>query len=218
MADSPWLVLRSQPYRGLESSGGGAAIRPTVAGMDLEAALSLITGRRTNLRIDPERAVPESLIATLCEAAVWAPNHKLTEPWRFAAITGDARKNLGELAARVLVDGGVTDPARLEKTTVKYLRAPMMLVVACAPDPDPVRHAEDLAAVAAGIQNLLLAATSAGLASYWGTGLTARSAAAVEFCRFEAGSEIVAMVYLGWPKGDAPPTDRHPPVVNWVQD
>ncbi|MDH3607554.1 MAG: nitroreductase [Acidimicrobiia bacterium] len=186
--------------------------------MNLEAALALLKGRRTNLRMDPERAVPDSLIATLCEVAVWAPNHKLTEPWRFAAITGDARKDLGELAARVLVDGGVTDPARLQKARVKYLRAPVMLVVACAPDPDPVRHAEDLAAVAAGTQNLLLAATSAGLASYWGTGLTARSVEMLAFCDFEAGSEIVAMVYLGWPTSEAPPTGRRPPVVTWVKD
>lgn len=186
--------------------------------MDLEAALSLIKGRRTNLRMDPDRAVPESLIATLCEAAVWAPNHKLTEPWRFAAITGVARKELGELAARLLVAGGAADPARLEKGKAKYLRAPVVLVVACAPDPDPVRHAEDLAAVAAGIQNLLLAATSSGLASYWATGLTAGAPEIVQLCGFEPGSEIVAMVYLGWPTAEAPATDRHPPVLNWVRD
>lgn len=186
--------------------------------MTSDSAMELIKKRRTNLRVDPDRPVPVDLIATLCEAAVWAPNHKLTEPWRFAVITGDGRRALGELAAEGLAGTGVIDPARLEKTRVKYLRAPAVVVVACAAADDPVVAVENRDAVAAGVQNLLLAATDAGLASYWATGLTARLEETRSFCRFEPTTEIVGLIYLGWPIADAPVPNRSPPQVTWVSD
>lgn len=179
-------------------------------------ALDLVKERRTSLRIDTERAVEPALIADLCGAAVWAPNHRLTEPWRFAALTGAARTALGEVAATALLARGSTDEARLAKTRSKYLRAPVVLAVGCAPEGDPIRHAEDRDAVAAGVQNLLLAATAAGLASCWATGIAAREPATTELCGFEAGTEIVALIYLGWPIGESAPPGRAAPIINWV--
>jgi nitroreductase len=64
--------------------------------------IKLIKDRRTNLRIDPDRPVEPALIADLCDAAVWAPNHRLTEPWRFATLTGAARTALGEVVVAAL--------------------------------------------------------------------------------------------------------------------
>ena len=182
----------------------------------MDQALGLIRQRRTNLRIDPDRPVAPELVTELCEAAVWAPNHKLTEPWRFAALTGAARTALGEVAAQALEAAGTTDPARLDKTRSKYLRSPIVLAVGCRPHPDPIRHAEDRDAVAAGVQNLLLTATAAGLASYWATGIAARAPATAKLCGFEAGTEIVALVYLGWPVAEAPSPGRTRPNVTWV--
>lgn len=183
-----------------------------------ESALELIKRRRTNLRVDPERQVPDELITRLCEAAVWAPNHKLTEPWRFAVFTGEARRTLGAVAAQGLRDRGVDDEDRLETTGRKYLRAPVIVVVGCESDAqaDPVRRSEDRDAVAAGIQNLLLTATDLGLASYWGTGLTARLPETAALCGFQPGTIIVGLVYLGWPVADAPVPKRSPPAVNRI--
>ena len=183
-----------------------------------EATMGLITARRTNLRVDPDRPVDPALVARLCEAATWAPNHKLTEPWRFAVLTGSARTALGEIAAHNLEAQGITDPARLDRARAKYLRAPAIVAVGCEVDIDLIRHTEDRDAVAAGVQNLLLAATAAGLATYWATGATARSPEAVHLCGFEAGTEIVALIYLGWPNAPAPPVNRSAPVITRVGD
>lgn len=178
--------------------------------------MRVIRRRRTNLRIDREAPVDPEIVAELCLAATWAPNHKLSEPWRFAVLTGAARKRLGEIAAGGLLRAGVTDETRLQQTAVKYLRAPVVVAVGCAPHPDPIRHAEDRDAVAAGVQNFLLAATAAGLASYWATGPAARLPETVELCEFEPGTEIVALVYLGRPSGEAPDTNRQPPRITWL--
>ena len=58
--------------------------------------------RRTNLRIDVGRPVPEALVRRLCDVAQWAPNHHRSWPWRFAALTGDARRRLGAVVAEDL--------------------------------------------------------------------------------------------------------------------
>lgn len=185
--------------------------------MDLDAFDRLARTRRTNLRMDRDEPVPSELVEQLCRVATWAPNHHRTWPWRFAALTGDARAKLGEaLAARQEADGD--RPERIEKSRTKYLRAPTMLAVASAHDPDPVRAAENRDAVAAGVQNLLLAATAAGLASYWGTGAVTELAEVKELCRFDPADTVVALVYLGWPSGDPPdPPERPEPILRFVR-
>lgn len=184
----------------------------------LATTLGLIAGRRTNLRIDLDRTVPGELIERLCEAGTWAPNHKLTEPWRFAVLTGRARALLGDILAGDLADRGIDEPARLDKARTKYLRAPVIVVVGCAPDADPIRHTENRDAVAAAVQNVLLTATAAGLASYWATGAAARLPETKRLCGFSTDTEIVALIYLGWPTGEAAAPARTEPSINWVAE
>jgi nitroreductase len=183
-------------------------IRPlTEPAVDLDRLEALVTGRRTNLRMDPDRAVDDALLARLCELATWAPNHKRTWPWRFAAIRGDARARLGAILAEALIGEGA-DAAKVDKARTKYLRAPVVLAVAAAADDDAERHAENRDAVAAGVQNLLLGATAAGLASYWGTGAVTGLEGVKHLCDFGPTDTIVALIYLGWPIGDVPVPQR----------
>ncbi|MCC6436991.1 MAG: nitroreductase [Acidimicrobiales bacterium] len=183
----------------------------------LDALDALIRRRRTNLRIDAERAVPESTVRRLCELAQWAPNHHRTWPWRFAALTGDARVRLGACAAEHLRARGAA-PEKVAKAETKYCRAPLMLAVAVhhgAAD-DAVRRAEDRDAVAAGIQNLLLGATAAGLASYWGSGEVLELPSVRALCGFEPSDELVALIYLGFPHGDVAAPPRPVPTIRFI--
>ena len=185
----------------------------------LDDVADLIRSRRTNLRINRDRAVDPDLIQQLCELATWAPNHKLTQPWRFAVLEGDARARVGEITAAAQAAAGETDDNRLGKTRAKYLRAPVVVAIAVSsgPEADPVRSAEDRDAVAAGVQTFLLAATAAGLAGYWGTGLVTSVDGVKELCGFGPGDVAVAFVYLGWPTGDVPVPQRAAPRINWIR-
>ena len=71
-------------------------------------------------------------------------------------------------------------------------------------------------AVAAGVQNLLLGATAAGLASYWGTGAVTGLEDVKRLCRFDPQDTIVALIYLGWPIGDVPVPQRPPADVHFI--
>ena len=182
------------------------------------ALADLVSSRRTNLRVDPDRPVPDAVIAELARLATWAPNHKQTWPWRFASFTGGGRRRLGDAMADALESDGRADAGKIAKTRVKYLRSPVVLAVGSAPHDNPLFHAENRDAVAAGIQNLLLGATAAGLASFWGSAPPETHAAVAELAAWEPGTTVVGLVYLGWPIGVVPVPHRPEPHVTQVRD
>jgi nitroreductase len=178
----------------------------------------VIRSRRTQLLMDPSGAVSEELLTQLCELITWAPNHKRTWPWEIAAFTGEGRRRLGEAGATDLISHQIGDEAKAVKTRTKYLRAPVVLVVGSQAHPDPLFHDENRDTVAAGVQNLLLGATAVGLASFWSTAPVARGEATLELCGFAPDTQIVAVIYLGWPTDTVPVPERPVAEINLIKD
>jgi len=172
---------------------------------------AVIRGRRTSMLVDRECEVPTTFVEQLCELALWAPNHKKTWPWRFALFSGEGRRRLGETMVADMVDADFGDAAKRAKTAGKYLRTPATLVAGCAAHDNDMLHVENRDAVAAGIQNLLLAATSMGLATFWSTPALTQPPRVLDLCGFEPDDRIVGIIYLGWAERmcDAP---ERPPV------
>jgi nitroreductase len=143
--------------------------------------------------------VPRETIRELIEAATWAPNHKLTQPWKFAVLTGGARERLGKVwgAAAAAAADPATRASLEAGEAKKLLRAPVVIVVSTRTDPDWVRAEEDLTATAAAVQNLLLGATAKGLSAAWKTGKIVYSPEVKEFLGLDPADRIVAVVYLG---------------------
>lgn len=193
-------------------SNGGVKM-PTAA---YETIAQTIKNRRSNLNVDTERAVPDELVQELLDLATWAPNHYRTNPHRFAVLTGAARARVGEVVAKAVAAKPDAKEAVVERQRVQFLRAPTVVVAASAPDEDPVKHFENKYAVAAGVQNLLLAAEAAGLAAAWRSGPAMVepdvTAVAKEAMGLAPEDEIVAFVYLGYPI--APPGVREKPETN----
>jgi nitroreductase len=185
--------------------------------VDLTRFGELVRARRTSLLVERDRPVPEDLVAGLCELATWAPNHKKSWPWRFALFTGDGRARLGDAFADDMTDREFGDEAKRAKTRTKYLRAPAVLVVGSAAHEHPTFHVENRDAVAAGIQNLLLGATAAGLASFWSTPPLADAGRVLTLAGFDPDVTMIGVLYLGWPSG-APEVPRRPPVELTVVD
>jgi nitroreductase len=179
---------------------------------DLGGVERLVLARRTSLRVDADGDVPDELVDRLLRLAVWAPNHKRTFPWRFAVVRGESRRRLGELIAAREERAGAP-PEKVAKARGKYVRAPVVVLVGAADQPDPVRRVEDRDAVAAGVQNLLLGATAVGLASHWATGDWMHDDDVKAFAGLSPADELIALVYLGWPTGDVPIVPRPEPAV-----
>jgi nitroreductase len=177
--------------------------------------------RRTGGTFRPDLPSRE-LLESLVEAARWAPNHHLTEPWRFIIVTGDARRDLAEAMVTEL-SGDATDAAKAEREAIgirtKVVRSPVIIVVAQTGRPDnPEKDLEDYAACACATQNLLLAAHAEGLAAKWSTGKAAISPAAKAFLGLDPSDRLVAYVYLGYPADEARDSRRRPveDVTRWV--
>jgi nitroreductase len=171
---------------------------PTFSQLTFEQLAELVQRRRTGLP-EADRPIPLALVQDVCDLARWAPNHRRTWPWRLAVFVGPGRARLGDAFAEDLRERSDAAEVRLAKARTKYLRAPAIVVAASAPNSHPDINRENLHSVAAGVQNLLLAATAAGLASFWASPPDNDSPRVLSLCGFESGSHIVGVIYLGWP-------------------
>lgn len=176
-----------------------------MSGVDPEELLRLIRNRRSVFRFRPD-PVPGDLVLRALEAGRWAPNHKLTEPWRFTLLGPETKAALAprfaELAQRKLPPDA--SPERraeaLAMSRAKWEAKPVVVVVSQTPEADAFRREEDYASVACAIQNVQLAAWALGLGSQWGTGALTRDPWALERIGLPAGERVVGFLYLGYPE------------------
>lgn len=165
-----------------------------------------------------EADVPRDIITEILDAAVCTPVHHRTDPWRFLVIRGQGREKLGEvMAAHTAKDMARKgeDPESpkgikfLEKIRGKALRAPVIIVVGAAKsDKDQAMMVEDVASASVACQNILLAAWELGLSAIWRTGGVTYAETTVSSLGFEANTELVGFIYLGYPKKDIPVKTR----------
>ena len=159
--------------------------------------------------VETDRMVERAIVDELCELATWAPNHKRTWPWRFVSITGGARLRLGAVISEAMAAHG-DDAAKVDKARTKYARTPNVLVIGSMLGDSPERTAENRDAVAAAAQNLMLAATARGIATYWGSCPKGANDAVSKFVGFEPGTHVVGIFYMGWAR-DTPDAPARPP-------
>jgi nitroreductase len=160
--------------------------------MDVEEA---IRTRRTHKAYGSQPIARETL-DELLELARWAPNHHLTNPWRFRVVGPAALERLKAAA-------GPEAAAKLD-------RAPTLVVCSCALAGDPLQDEEDLHATAIAAYIVLLAAHARGLVGYWRTPTVLRTPAGAAAVGLEPGERFVALIHLGHPVQEKAPPEREP--------
>jgi nitroreductase len=161
--------------------------------MEVEEA---IRSRRTHKVYGPE-PLPRDEIDDLLELARWAPNHNLTNPWRFRVVGPEALAALKEAA-------GPESAAKLD-------RAPTLVVASQVMDrDDPVQDEEDLCASAVAVYIVLLAAHARGLAGYWRTPAVLRESAGREAVGVPDGERVLGLIHLGRLRQEKQPPERVP--------
>src|SRR5215218_7146880 len=121
--------------------------------------------------------VPRVFVRLILESAVHAPNHRLTEPWRFHVFTGRGRGELARARAETArlqaeAEGETEEMAagRVSRERKKAFRAPVVIAVICEAGRDEVETLENYAACACAVQNMQLTAHALGLGAMWRTG------------------------------------------------
>ena len=179
-----------------------------VADTSLEAA---IVDRRTVKQFEA-RAVPRDLMAHLIQLAVWAPNHRMTEPWRFYVLDGASRARLGAVAADITREkllGSGADASAAERkaqdAAAGWANVPALLYVTMVMDPRPDVDLENYGAVCCAIQNLSLAAHAHGLGTSWSSGAVADAPALRELVGAGNNECMVGLLRIGYPDPKATP-------------
>ncbi len=173
--------------------------------------VSQAIAQRRSIKRFTARTISRDEIEALLQAAVLAPNHRLTQPWRFYVLGPEARlaygRALGERKARKLADPEGGRELR-DNVAAEHRDLPCMIVVALRKNDDAEAAQEDYAAVMMGIENLALAAVERGLGTHIKTGGVMNDAAARAAAGVREDEKIVAVVNVGEPAELPSPKSR----------
>jgi nitroreductase len=175
-------------------------------------ALDLLSSRRS-IREFTTRQPTREEVELLLDHAVTAPNHRLTQPWKFYVLGPESRRAFG----RVL--GGrkakkIEDPAAAEQMRQKiadeHVALPLMIAVAVCQSDSPEIREEDYAAGMMAVQNISLAAVALGLGTHMKTGAVMDDPGARTALGIPDGERIIAILNVGEPAVTPPAKARRP--------
>lgn len=164
---------------------------------------SIIRQRRT---VKPDkmngRVIPREIISELLLNADSAPTHAYTEPWRFIVIGPGKVKEFAKRHADLYkqhTDPDAFVPEKFNKLVslgenVSHIVIAWMKRVATGKIP----VIEEICATAAAIQNILISASSKGIASFWSTSGLAHHQALKDECKLGKDDLILGIIYLGY--------------------
>ncbi|MEK4023176.1 nitroreductase family protein [Sporosarcina sp. FSL W7-1283] len=166
-----------------------------------------IIGRRSIKAFKTDPVDVEELIELL-NVAKWAPNHKLTEPWRFQLYTSNGKEQFVQayIDSQPNTDGEV--PERVNRKADYFRNIPLHLVVIMPEDPRQRRWDEDYGAVSTMIQNFQLAAWKRGIGMIWRSNDWIYDPVFREGIGVKPGEKVVATLMIGYPKHIPEPQDR----------
>lgn len=165
--------------------------------------------------------IDKGILTEILESANWAPTHKLTEPWRFKVIRGEARTRLGEFLAekfKFLFSGDKFSEVKYNKQKTNPLKADTVIAICMQRDPkESLPEWEELSAVAMAVQNLWLAASAYGIGGYWS------SPPMINFIEehldMDRGEKCVGLFYLGYYE-EFPSNRKRNPIeqkITWIE-
>jgi len=154
-----------------------------------------IRTRRTHKAYGTE-PVDRALLDELLDLARWAPNHHLTNPWRFRVVGPQTLDRLKEAAG--------------PEAAGKLDRAPTLVAVSVVQTGDAVSDEEDLCAAACAAYIVLLAAHGRGLAGYWRTPAVLRTPEGRAALGVGDDERAIALLHLGPARQEQRPPERAP--------
>ena len=175
--------------------------------------MDLIEAIRTRRSVGAftDQPVEPELVVELLETAVWVPNHRLTQPWRFVLLTGNSATRYAEIRRDMALDACTsTDPETIRQTGEgmyqKFSGIPAFLAVIMKENPNPEVREEDYAACCCLVQNFLLLAWARELGTSWKT--FKRDPRLRDLLALADDETVVGWLHVGYPAGASEPKQR----------
>lgn len=137
------------------------------------------------------KEVGQDLVLSMLEDAVWAPNHKNREPWRFIFVSGERKDAFIEAVLEC------QEPAKHASTRRKFEEVPAFLIIVMNADPRQKVWEEDFAATSCLIQNFQLLAWEKDLGVCWKTPAHIHDPKFRSGIGVEPGEKIVGVLHIG---------------------
>ena len=171
---------------------------PSYETQDLRDFGEVLRGRRTIDRY-LQTPVPDGLVREAIKAATWAPNHHVTEPWKFYHLGKESISACLDLVRDMVT--ARKDTKAGEFKAKRWSEKPGWLLVTCRRSDDELTQQEDYAACSAAIQNFLLYLWKAGVGSKWTTGDITCEPQFFDIVGANADEElVVGLIWFGYPK------------------
>lgn len=190
-----------------------------------DSLAQFIAGRRTHKRFDGS-PLSEAQLEFLLELLRWAPNHRVTQPWRAYVLNQSQCHKLGswidQHREEILAcsDKPDKDRSKIDKLLGYYFPSfGAIIQVTQIISGDPHQDREDYAAVCAGVQNMLLGAESLGLAHFWSSAALLYNPAVLRHLGIDPEHQrMVASLWLGGRVEEPTSPRRHDPAVytTWI--
>ena len=174
-----------------------------------------IFNRQTIYNFTPQ-PVPDEAISACLKAAILAPNHRLTQPWRFFILGKTSQKALAQVYAQMRAEKKAQKGADFNqawsKAYKRFMGFPQVVLVGQAIDKDEI-DLEDYAAVVCAIENFMLCAWEKGLGVQWSSGPLLQSKILTQITGCAPNKmHWVGLFYIGYPAGDIPPRPARKPL------
>jgi len=171
---------------------------PSYETQELREFAEVLRGRRT-IELFLQTEVPRSLVNEAVEAATWAPNHHVTEPWHFYVLGGETKERCLDLCRDIVTTKSGDKAGDFKRQS--WSEKPGWLVVTCQRSDDESLQKEDYAACCAAVQNLILYLWKAGVGSKWTTGDITRDSRFFDIIGIdEKQAFVVGLIWYGYPK------------------
>ena len=174
---------------------------------DDQKIINLVKSRR-NTKNFKDQEVPRRLIEILLDSAVWAPNHRNTEPWKFFVVGKDSevRKKIAEgmISLQEETTGKISSDEQKLKIIRQFEAGTTLIFVFSIMDDDLEITEENYAAVCCAIQNMQLVAESLGLGVGWSTGRISKIKSLNELFRVHDDLKMVGVLTVGYPGSRSP--------------
>lgn len=158
--------------------------------------LKVLTSRRTINDFESTK-VDEGIIKAAIGAAILAPNHKMTEPWRFILL---GNETISEIAALNSAEIAKKDPIKGAKKKERWQAIPGWCVVTSAKSDRGLQEREDYAATCCAVQNFMLSLWVEGVGTKWTTGPITRTEKFAHLCGIDqTKEEVVGCIWYGIP-------------------
>ncbi|MEM8718597.1 MAG: nitroreductase [Cyanobacteria bacterium P01_G01_bin.39] len=172
------------------------------------------TRRSTKPRLFNGSKIEDSIIWQILENSNWAPNHGLTQPWRYKVFSDSGLVKLADFQANLYQKITAPEkfkPEKYERMRTNVLKSSHIIIICMERQKSAtIPEIEEIEAVACSVQNMALTAAAYEICSFWGSGGVTYTPELKEFLGLGEQDKCLGYLYLGYSDNPATKSRRDP--------